>query len=178
MWVFRNHPLFEFVDSCSKRSFFSRIVCFEMRGTELMYRQHVVTHALIHKVSVSSLVCLSRTPPHQSELPDGAFHWASAGSGSPLHRSGSRSPQDQNPLRRIPACPCDSAGNSSADRLQRGHRRAGRRRRKKKDDTSHQVIHNINHYFTSTMQIQLFCSQIQLLDSCSEQTQNTLMIMH
>lgn len=71
---------------------------------------------------------------HQSGQPDGVSHGASAGSGSPLHKSGSQGLQDQIPLRRSLACPYDSAENSSVNQLQRGQRWEGKGEEKNRTD--------------------------------------------
>lgn len=59
---------------------------------------------------------------HQSAPPDGVSRGASAGSGPPLRKSESQVLLDRTPPRRIPACPSDSAGNSSVNQLQWCHR--------------------------------------------------------
>lgn len=59
---------------------------------------------------------------YRSEPPDGASHWAVVGSESPPRRSRTLDLQDLSPHQMILACLYDSAGNSSADQLQRGQR--------------------------------------------------------
>lgn len=86
---------------------------------------------------------------HQSGPPDGVSHGASAGSEPPLHKSGSRGLPDRSPLRRIPACPYDSDGNSSVSQLQRGQRWEVRRSRKKKKQVLGQSVMNPKMIYSS-----------------------------